>query len=94
MERKLWSLFISYRFGGYYCGVYPSIRDVKEVVREMSADMEISDDELEIMIAEKDDYWHEFSDGTWIHVQEISEQLVNHIFERWVGNASYHLNVQ
>jgi len=83
---RLFTLFISYSFGGHYCGVYPSLEDVSKVIEEMMADMEIDDEVTDLKeIAEKlnenDDFWHEFSDRTWIHVQEVSEQLVNQIKE-------------
>lgn len=80
-EMKLWTLFISYRFGGHYCGVYTSIETARQVIEEMAVDMEIEDNlpsitDIESSLLEKDDFWYEFSDGTWIHIQEVSEGLV------------------
>jgi hypothetical protein len=87
-KKRLWTLFISYYFGGHYCGVYPSIEDVKAVVGEMAQDMEIPKKELmEVEIPGEeswdfiDDFFHEFNDGTWIHVQEVSPPLVENIFK-------------
>jgi hypothetical protein len=79
---RLFTLFISYRFGGHYCGVYPSLEHLYGVIEEMVEDMEIDKKEIpdirsiESALEGNDDYWHEFSDSTWIHVQETSEQLV------------------
>ena len=43
-------------------------------------DLEIEDkfipiNELKQRLEEFDDYWHEFSDGTWITIQPIAEGL-------------------
>lgn len=79
---RLFSLFISYRSGGHYCGVYPSLEYLYEVIKEMVQDMEIDESEtpplndLKEALERNDDYWHEFSDTTWIQVQETSPQLV------------------
>lgn len=81
---RLWTLFISYSFGGHYCGVYPSLEYVRQVIKEMAEDMELTDElptlrRIKSSIEKKDDFWHEFLDSTWIHVQEVSEQLVEQI---------------
>lgn len=85
-QMKLYTLFISYSFGGHYCGVYPSLKILRDVIKEMMKDMEIKMSEspsikhIQDALAVKDDFWHEFSDSTWIHVQETSEQNNERIF--------------
>lgn len=75
-------LFISYRSGNHYIGVYPTIEYAYEVVKEMIEGMEIEDDlipinELKDWLSDKDSYWHEFSDGTWITMQPIVPELAS-----------------
>lgn len=82
---KLYTLFISYSFGGHYCGVYPSLKILRDVIKEMVEEMENKMSEvpsiktIKDVLAKKDDFWHEFTDSTWIHVQEVSEQNVERI---------------
>lgn len=79
---RLWTLFMSYRHGFHYCGVYPSLEHLRQVIEEMTEDMEIDENELpnteeiEKRLTEKDDFYKEFSDTTWIHINEVSDQLV------------------
>jgi len=79
---KMTALFISYRFGNHYIGVYPSVKYTYEVVKEMMEDMDIKDDfipikELEDWLNDADSYWYEFSDGTWITIQPVAEELAS-----------------
>lgn len=82
---KLYTLFISYSFGGHYCGVYPSLKILRDVIKEMVEEMENKMSEvpsiktIKDVLVKKDDFWHEFTDSTWIHVQEVSEQNVERI---------------
>jgi hypothetical protein len=90
----LYTLFISYRHGGHYCGVYPTLEIAHDVIKEMMRDMEIDKSEtpkignIRDALVKKDDFWHEFTDSTWIHVQEVSEQnterIVNFIGQKAV----------
>lgn len=86
---RLFTLFISYSFGGHYCGVYPSLEHVHGVIEEMVEDMEIDKSEVPAIkeirkfIDNNNDFWYEFSDTTWIHVQELSEQLVKLLKEQF-----------
>lgn len=76
---SLFTLFISYRHGNHYCGVYPSLEYLRDVVKEMARDMEIRLREVPSLkkmtesLKAKDDFWHEFSDSTWISISEVAE---------------------
>lgn len=79
---RLFTLFVSYGDGGYYCGVYPTPEHLHNVIREIMDDMVININEIPSIetIKQKvsgtlDNFCYEFSDKTWIHVQETSEQL-------------------
>lgn len=91
---KLFTLFISYRFGGHYCGVYVSLEYLHDVIKEMAGDTDIRRSEVPKLaeIRERmeqfDDYYWEFSDSTWIQIQETSEQLVDIIKKELVGEAA------
>lgn len=84
---KLFTLFISYSYGLHYCGVYTSLECLHGVIQEMAKDCDIPKREVPKLSLIKeilgdlgaDDFWHEFGDGSWIHVQETSEQLVKEI---------------
>ena len=84
---KLYTLFISYSSSGHYCSVYPSLEHVHDVIEEMMCDMKIPKKEIPLLnlieayLESHDDFWYEFSDSTWIHVNEVSEQLVSVIKE-------------
>lgn len=84
---KLYALSISYRFGDHYIGVYPSLEHLHGVIKEMVADMEINISEVPSLksikdrLSEKDSFWVDFSDSTWITVQKVSECLVAKIKE-------------
>ncbi|MCK4339655.1 MAG: hypothetical protein KAW87_06690 [Candidatus Cloacimonetes bacterium] len=73
-------LFISYRSGNHYIGIYPTIDITHVVVKELIEDLELLDkfitiSQLRKQLDTRDDYWHEFSDGTWITIQPIAEGL-------------------
>lgn len=85
---RLFTLFISRgTVSYYYCGVYPTLKHLYDVIHEMAESEGINKDEIpklekirhEVIDGDTKDYWHEFSDGTWIHIQETSEQLVQAI---------------
>lgn len=80
---KLYSLFISYSRGGHYCGVYTSLEDVVEVIQEAAGILivvnNITLDVLKGVLEEFDEYWEEFTDSTWIHIQKITPELVERI---------------
>lgn len=84
MKLKLYSLFISYRFGGHYCGVYTSLETTHQVIKEMARDVEIDEDipnmaTIKEHLIKNNDFFHKFNDSTWIHVQEVSPFLVEKI---------------
>lgn len=85
---ELYTLFISYRHGGHYCGVYPLLSHLRDVIKEMASDMEIPGKEvpslelIKLKLQKGDDMWHEFSDTTWVHIQETSKPLVEEINRR------------
>lgn len=87
---RLFTLFISYHGGTHYCGVYPRLESLYDVIREMAADEDIDYIEIpEIGEIRQDvegtlDYFeHQFQNGTWIHIQETSEQLVKVILDEF-----------
>lgn len=88
---SLFTLFISYRYGNHYCGVYPSLEVLRDVVKEMARDMDIRLSEVPPLkkmskaLKEKDDFWHEFSDSTWISISEVAEgniKMIAPLFRR------------
>lgn len=72
---KCYTLFISYAHGFY------------DVVKEMMEEMDIPRQQrpktrnVRKSIERQDDYFHEFTDGTWIVVTKQSEELVRNIIE-------------
>lgn len=88
---RLFTLFISYVTGGHYCGVYPSLEYLHGVIHEMAEDEKIDKSEIpdlniiqaNVTSNNSEDFWHVFSNGTWIHVQETSEQLVGAILNNY-----------
>ena len=84
---RLFTLFISYRTRGDYCGVYPTLEYLYDVIHEMAEGEEIAESEIpkletvryKTTNSEFEDFWHEFPDGTWIQVQETGEQLIKAI---------------
>ncbi|MEM7827730.1 MAG: hypothetical protein QW561_00165 [Candidatus Aenigmatarchaeota archaeon] len=82
---RAYSLFISYRWGGHYCAIHPTLGDIKQAIRELLECIELDDPVpsiKQIMAKLKgctEDFWHEFSDGTWIHVQELNPVLVERV---------------
>lgn len=97
---KLYTLFISYKSGGHYCGVYPTLKIARDVIKEMLSDCEIKDKcptikDISEKIDKGDDFWYGFNDGTcdftWVHVQEVGEQNVerikNHL--QWGGFMNF-----
>ena len=81
---RLFTLFISYRAGVHYCGVYPTLEYLYDVIHEMAGDEEIDKGEIpeletirhKMTDSHSEDFCHEFSNGTWIQVQETSKQLI------------------
>ena len=88
---RLFTLFINDGSGNHYCGVYPTLEYLYDVIREFMAENEISKDEIPelekirhaVVDGNSEDFWHEYSDGTWIHVQETSEGLVEVILDEY-----------
>lgn len=80
----MYTLFISYKSGGHYCGVYPTLEYTHKVILEMAHEMEFiesthipSVEEITKALEQKDEFYFAFDDGvvdrTWIHVQEQPE---------------------
>jgi hypothetical protein len=84
-DGTLYTLFISYAFGGHYCGVYPSVEDATNAIKELLQDLKIDDPVPNVMqhLSNHDDLWTDFSDGTWIHLQEVSPYLIQTIKKRY-----------
>lgn len=88
---RLFTLFISYANGGHYCGVYPSLEYLHGPIHEMAEDERIDKSEIpdlkdiqaSVTGNNSEDFWHVFSNGAWIHVQETSEQLVEVILDNY-----------
>jgi len=87
---RLFTLFISYRSGGNYCGVYPQLGHLYDVIKEMARDEDIDHSEIpsidKVRQAVKGtlgDFQHQFQNGIWIHVQETTEQLVEVILDQY-----------
>jgi hypothetical protein len=76
--------------------VYPTLEIAHDVIKEMMADTEIDKSEkpkiknIRDAIAQKGDFWCDFSDSTWVHVQEVSEQNVDRIVECVIDNYEAH----
>ena len=81
---RLFTLFISYRSGMHYCGVYTTLEYLYNVILEMTEESDEIDSSEIPKLSEiytgingySEDFFCEFSDGTWIHIQETSERLV------------------
>jgi hypothetical protein len=87
---RLFTLFIKYQSGAHYYGVYPTLKYLYKVLGEMAGDGTLDAAEIPELssicneINDKiHDFYHEFSNGTWIHVQEISRHLVGVIIEEY-----------
>jgi hypothetical protein len=54
---------------------------IKEMTEEEETDIsEIPDiEDIQSILKEKDDFWYEFTNSTWIHIQEVSEQNIERI---------------
>ncbi|WP_169704385.1 hypothetical protein [Candidatus Kuenenia stuttgartiensis] len=80
---RVFTLFIKYQSGAHYCGVYPTLEYLYDVLGEMADDGTLDTTEIPELSSirngindEIDDFYHEFSNGAWIHVQETSKHLV------------------
>ena len=87
---RLFTLFIKSQSGKRYCGVYPSLEDLYGGLRAMAGDGTLDAAEIPELSSirngvdiEIDDFYHEFSNGAWIHVQEISRHLVGVIIDEY-----------
>lgn len=74
----MYTFFISYRWGTHYCAIYPDLKSVRQAIKYLLEYIESSDRvptirSMKAAIKSHDDFWTEFSDGTWIHVQPLSE---------------------
>jgi len=87
---RLFTLFINYKSGNHYCSVYPSLKTLYGVIRELAEDYrdEIDEDDIPSqdqiragLDGHSDDFYYKFSNGTWIHVQETAEPLVDKILD-------------
>lgn len=84
---ECYTLFISYAHGFYYNGVYENMKVILDVVKEMMIEMDIPKPQkprardVKRSIERQDDYFHEFTDGTWIVITKQSEELVRNIIE-------------
>lgn len=85
---KLYTIFISYKSGNHYCGVHTSLKHIREAIIELVDDIEIDRSEVPALsrisshLETNDDFWMEFSDSTWIHIQEVSPQLTEIISKK------------
>lgn len=86
-KAALFALFVSYKYGNHYIGVYPSLEILYDVIHEMMADMGIPKKEMVRIgvvrdnLEKGDDFHCEFSDTTWLTVQKVSEQLTEGIVD-------------
>lgn len=83
---KAYSLFISYNEGGHYCAIHPTLGDIKQAIKELLESIDVKDPVPAIkqiktgLGGRTEDFWHKFTDGTWIHVQELNPVLVERVY--------------
>lgn len=84
---KLFTLFVAYDFGGHYNTVHTSLEGIVDVIHEIAKELPIDDElpkeeHIQKFLDEDEEYYREFSDGTWIHIQELSEKSTSEIIEK------------
>ena len=95
-NKTLWGLFISYKSGDHYIGVYPNLDYTLDVIKELLQEIYENNKKVKEEIKlikqdcipwkDKETYYHCCDDGfcdvTWFVIQPISEQLTKLILKK------------